>query len=103
MGIRMEGEAIQARESVDIISDGIAMGNIQVPSSGKPIVMMADRQTTGGYAKIGTVIGADIPKLAQAKPGDTLYFSEISIRDAQRIAKKGKRTRNRIYYDLIRL
>jgi biotin-dependent carboxylase-like uncharacterized protein len=83
MGIRLEGEPITANGSTDIISDGIALGSVQVPSSGKPIILLADRQTTGGYAKIATVISADIPLLAQARPGDSLRFRRVTVREAQ--------------------
>lgn len=85
MGFRLEGEKIIHREKAEIISDGIAMGAIQIPGNGQPILMMADRQTTGGYPKIGNVITADLSKLAQAKPGDTLSFRKVSIEEAQEI------------------
>jgi biotin-dependent carboxylase-like uncharacterized protein len=85
MGIRLEGERVASSGAVDIISDGIALGSVQVPSSGKPIILLADRQTTGGYAKIATVISADIPLLAQARPGDSLDFREITVKEAQRL------------------
>lgn len=82
MGCRLEGSGIKHKNKPDIISDGIAMGSIQVPGSGNPIVMMADRQTTGGYAKIATVITPDLWKLAQVRPGDAISFDEISPRQA---------------------
>ena len=85
MGFRLEGKKITHREKAEIISDGIAMGAIQIPGHGQPILMMADRQTAGGYPKIGNVISADLPKLAQAKPGDTLRFQKVSIEEAQEI------------------
>lgn len=82
MGCRLDGPVIQHKNGPDIISDGIAMGSIQVPGNGKPIVMMADRQTTGGYAKIATVITPDLWKLAQAKPGDGINFFGVTPREA---------------------
>jgi allophanate hydrolase subunit 2 len=88
MGVRLEGRAIPSAVGYDIISDGIAAGSVQVPASGKPILLLADRQTTGGYAKIATVITADLPLLAQARPGDSLRFAEVSVRQAQRIARR---------------
>jgi allophanate hydrolase subunit 2 len=60
-------------------------GSIQVPSGGVPIILMADHQTAGGYAKIGTVLSFDLPKLAQARPGDTVHFVRISAEDAQKL------------------
>jgi len=83
MGYRLEGEAIEHRQGSDIISDGIVMGAVQVPGNGKPIILLADRQTTGGYTKIATVISADLPKLGQARPGDQIRFREISVQEAQ--------------------
>lgn len=75
MGYRLEGDVIEHKDKADIISDALCQGAIQVPGHGMPIIMMADRQTTGGYTKIGTVIGPDLCLLAQAKPGDTVTFS----------------------------
>lgn len=83
MGCRMEGPVIQHKESGDIISDGIAFGAIQVPSSGQPIIMLCDRQTTGGYTKIANVISADFRILAQLKTGDKVRFQKVSIQEAQ--------------------
>jgi len=86
MGIKFEGMPIESKQGVDIISDGIAFGSVQIPSSGKPIIMMADRQTTGGYAKIATVIGADLPKLAQMKPFGRVCFDSVSVETAQKLS-----------------
>lgn len=84
MGFRLEGPAVEKAEGSDgnIISDGICFGAIQV-TNGQPIVMMADRQTTGGYPKIGCVIRADLPDLAQRRPGDAIRFSAVSPAGAQ--------------------
>lgn len=84
MGMRFDGEALEFKEGADIISDGATMGSIQVPSNGKPIILMADRQTTGGYTKIGTVIREDIPKLSQATALDKICFENISLEDSQK-------------------
>lgn len=87
MGYTLTGEKIEHKDGADIISDGISMGAIQVPSSGTPIIMMADRQTTGGYTKIANVITADLPKLAQAKPGDVVVFKKSTIEEAHMLLK----------------
>ncbi len=92
MGYRLEGETIETACGSDIISDGIAFGSVQVPSSGKPIILMADRQTAGGYAKIATVCSFDLPVLAQLKPGDTVTFERISVEDAQKLIRQGAGT-----------
>ena len=66
------------------ISDGIPLGAVQVPPDGQPIVMLADRQTTGGYPKIATVISADVPLLAQCTPGQSrVRFEAVSVEEAQ--------------------
>jgi antagonist of KipI len=85
MGYRMEGPEITHRKGADIISTAINFGAIQVPGHGQPIVMMADRQTVGGYTQIGRVITNDLPYLAQMFPGEKVSFKEVSIREAQNI------------------
>ena len=84
MGYRLEGPVIKHKGKADIVSDALCQGAIQVPAHGMPIVMMADRQTTGGYTKIGTVIGPDLALLAQAKPGDSVRF--IGCTEEQAVA-----------------
>ena len=83
MGCRLEGPFIAYKKYADIISDGIALGSIQVPSHGKPIILLADRQTTGGYAKIGTVVSVDIPKLVQRRTDQKIRFTAVSVEEAQ--------------------
>ncbi len=85
MGCRLEGAFIAPKESSDIISDGIAFGSIQVPSHGKPIILLADRQTTGGYAKIATVASVDIPKVVQRKTDHRIHFEAITVQEAQNL------------------
>lgn len=82
MGYRLLGAEIESISGVDIISDGIALGSIQVTPKGMPMVLLADRQTTGGYAKIGTVISTDISKLAQCMPGARVSFKRITVEEA---------------------
>jgi 5-oxoprolinase (ATP-hydrolysing) subunit C len=90
MGIRLSGPAIaHSAKGYNIVSDGIVTGSIQVPGSGEPLILLADRQTTGGYPKIATVITADLPRLAQASPGETLQFERVS-RDEAVAALKGQ-------------
>jgi len=88
MGYRLSGPSIEHEKSADIISDAVPFGGIQVPKSGEPIILMADRQTTGGYTRIGTIISVDLSKVAQLKPGDTIQFDTISINEAQASAIK---------------
>lgn len=88
MGFRLAGPVIETVAGSDIISDGIALGAIQVPSHGQPIIMLADRQTTGGYAKIGTVASVDIPKLVQCRPGKAIRFERITVQHAQELYRE---------------
>ena len=91
MGIRLCGIALRGKNGMDITSDGITFGSIQIARSGMPIILMADHQTTGGYAKIATVISVDLPKLAQARPYDKVMFDIVSIKQAENAAKKEKK------------
>ncbi|MFS0559503.1 biotin-dependent carboxyltransferase family protein [Terribacillus sp. 179-K 1B1 HS] len=83
MGYRLNGPELTHETTADIISEAIPLGGIQVPANGQPIILMADRQTTGGYTRIATVIAADIALLAQAAPGAVIKFEEISVEEAQ--------------------
>ena len=91
MGIRLSGSKIEHKESADIISDGTALGSIQVPSNGQPIILFVDRQTTGGYTKVGTIITADLHKLGKLNYKDKVIFTEVSPKEANDLA--------RAYYD----
>lgn len=88
MGCRLDGAYIAPKETSDIISDGIAFGSIQVPAHGKPIILLADRQTTGGYAKIATVASVDIPKIVQRKTDHKIRFEAITVQEAQELYLK---------------
>lgn len=85
MGIRLDGPEIKPVNGTDIISDATANGAIQIVNEGLPIILMQDRQTTGGYAKIGCIISADLPKAGQLLPGAVIRFVQISVKDAQKI------------------
>lgn len=85
MGYRLEGPEIKHKSEADIVSDGIPLGAVQVPGNCQPIVLMVDRQVTGGYAKIATVITPDIHKLGQMKPGDRMRFREVSLSEGQQL------------------
>ena len=82
MGFRLKGPSIPPEESADIISEPVALGSIQVPNDGNPIILMNDKQTVGGYTKIATVTQLDLSVLAQKKPGEKLIFEWVSIEDA---------------------
>ena len=83
MGYRLEGAPLALETPAELISEAVAFGSVQVPADGKPIVLLADRQTTGGYPKIGQIASVDLPLISQLKPGQQLRFKEISLADAQ--------------------
>ncbi len=83
MGYRLEGAPIERKNLAELISCGLANGTVQVPANGQPIILLADRQTIGGYPIIATVVGADLPLVAQCAPGDRLSFSAVSVDEAQ--------------------
>ena len=97
MGIRLSGEPLKSKNGMDIISDGIVFGSVQVPNSGEPIILTADHQTTGGYAKIATVISVDLPCVAQLSAGDTIEFESVTVKKAEKLAKKQKRFFDNLY------
>ncbi|HJO91817.1 MAG TPA: biotin-dependent carboxyltransferase family protein [Victivallales bacterium] len=83
MGYRLEGPSIKHKQGADIISGAANTGTIQVPEDGKPIILMSDHQTTGGYTRIANVISVDIPLIAQKHPGQNICFEETSVNEAQ--------------------
>jgi antagonist of KipI len=85
MGYRLQGAKLVPREAIEMISEGVSFGTIQVPPDGNPIILMADCQTTGGYPKIAQVASVDLPLLAQMMPGESVRFELISLDDAQRL------------------
>src|SRR4029453_16524170 len=82
MGFRLEGPRLTHARGADIISDATPLGVLQVPASGQPVLLMADRQTTGGYPKIATLISADMPLAGQLAPGDRISFEVCTERQA---------------------
>jgi antagonist of KipI len=82
MGYRLDGPPLAHAGRADILSDATPAGAIQVPASGRPILLMADRQTTGGYPKIAVVIGADLPMAGQLAPGDWIEFKPCTREEA---------------------
>jgi antagonist of KipI len=88
MGARLRGPRITHRGGHDIISDGIALGSVQVPGDGQPIVLLVDRQSTGGYAKVATVCSFDIGRLGQVKPGQRVRFRALSLEQAHEVRRE---------------
>lgn len=89
MGYRLKGtKPLLHKDKAEIASDAIPLGGIQVPNSGEPIILLADRQTTGGYPRIATVISVDVFKIAQLPPGGMIRFERCSIEKAHELYKK---------------
>jgi antagonist of KipI len=85
MGYRLDGPPLYLTSAKEMVSEPVCTGAIQVPPGGQPIVLMVDRQTTGGYPRIAHVITVDLPLMAQLKPGDQVQFTEVSLEEAQRL------------------
>ncbi|RYL95883.1 biotin-dependent carboxyltransferase [Sporolactobacillus sp. THM7-4] len=85
MGARLSGLKLELKKEKSLISSPVSVGTVQVPANGQPILLLQDRQTTGGYPMIAHVISADLPKAAQARPGDKLSFRKVSLEEAQRL------------------
>lgn len=83
MGYRLQSEPIALKKDAEIWSEAVPFGGIQVPHNGQPIILMADRQTTGGYPRIGTVISSDLPKIAQLIPKGEIAFYPTTVEEAQ--------------------
>jgi biotin-dependent carboxylase-like uncharacterized protein len=99
VGCRLTGPRIGHRRGADIVSDGTAFGSVQVSGDGMPIVLMADRGTTGGYTKVATVASADLPRLAQAAPGDRVSFVQVGVGEAQALLRLARAQLDRIARD----
>jgi len=87
MGVRLQGPALAHVGVPEIVSDATVPGSIQVPGSGQPIVLLADAQTAGGYPKIGTVVSADLPRLAAARPGQRVRFAWVDAAAGEALAR----------------
>jgi antagonist of KipI len=86
MGYQLKGPSLEREQETEIISSGVSFGTIQLLPNGQLIVLMADYQTTGGYPRIGHVISAHLPRLAQLRPGDHIQFRLTDIAAAEEMA-----------------
>ena len=82
MGYRLDGVSIERKSMAELVTDALMQGSVQVPGNGKPIVLMTDAQTSGGYPKIATVTTPGVSRLAQARPNDKVHFNRISLAEA---------------------
>lgn len=90
-GYRLTGPAVARADMADILSEAMPWGGIQVPPDGQPILLMADRQTTGGYPLAGVVISADLPRAGQLAPGDSVRFEAVGLAEAHEMAVRRER------------
>jgi antagonist of KipI len=88
MGIRLQGSAIPAPAGGEMISEGVALGAIQVPEAGQPIILFVEQQTTGGYPKLANVISADLHSLAQLRPRNEIRFERVDFAAARALLTK---------------
>ncbi|MNI82631.1 KipI antagonist [compost metagenome] len=91
MGCRLSGPALRLKSPKEYLSEPVSHGTVQVPADGQPIVLLADRQTLGGYPKAAQVISVDLPLLAQAAPGTRIRFAEVSLREAETLLIRQER------------
>jgi antagonist of KipI len=91
MGVRLDGPELKRKEETDLVSEAVAPGTIQVPPGGKPILLLGDCQTIGGYPKIAHVITVDLGIAAQLRAGDSVRFLEVSLQDAHRLLLERER------------
>ncbi|MEJ5364844.1 MAG: biotin-dependent carboxyltransferase family protein [Desulfosoma sp.] len=101
MGMMLDGPRLKHRGAADIVSEGLAFGAVQVPGEGLPFVLLADCPTTGGYAKIATVLSLDLPLLVQTAPGRSLRFQAVDLLEAREAhLKRGYKIRR--FFHLLR-
>ncbi len=103
MGYRLDGHDVEQKNLLDVISDATPVGAVQVARSGKPIIVMRDAQTTGGYPKIAVVTTPDVSRLGQVKPNNIILFSGISVREARVKLLEYKKTLSQLESRLIEL
>ncbi len=90
-GLRLAGEPILANHRRELLTEGIALGAVQVPPDGQPIILFVDQQTTGGYSKIANVIAADLPRVGQLRPRDEVRFQSVKVPDAIELLRQQER------------
>lgn len=85
MGYRLFGPKIELKEKLEMISEEVSVGTIQIPPDGNPIILLADKQTAGGYPKIAHVASVDVQKIVQLKPNEKVTFKKITLKDAEKL------------------
>ncbi|MTT31867.1 5-oxoprolinase/urea amidolyase family protein [Terrilactibacillus sp. BCM23-1] len=100
MGYRLTGPKLNLKEPMELLSEAVSHGTVQVPPNGDPIVLLADRQTTGGYPKIAQVISVDLPIIAQLKPGEQVYFRKIDFSEAEALLLEQEKEIDQLKYSI---
>ena len=85
MGIRLQGPPVALQSGGDMITEGVSLGAVQIPSGGQPIILFVEQQTTGGYPKIANVISADFSSLGQLRPRDEIRFQQVTFEAAREL------------------
>lgn len=88
MGLRLAGAAIERANGRELISEGVALGAVQIPESGQPIILFVEQQTAGGYPKIANVISADFHSLGQLRPRDEVRFERVDWETARSLLRE---------------
>jgi antagonist of KipI len=92
MGLRLEGHSLSLSSPIEMLSEGVTTGTLQLPPDGLPILLLADRQTVGGYPRIATVASVDLPVAAQLRPGATVRFELLTLDESQQLYLQQQRT-----------
>ncbi len=88
MGLRLDGAPLACPGASNMITEGAALGAVQVPAGGQPIILFVEQQTTGGYPKIANVIAADLPSVGQLRPGDEVRFEWVGFETARALLRE---------------
>ena len=88
VGLRLQGTPLDASTSGRMITEGVALGSIQIPQGGQPVILFVEQQTTGGYPKIANVISADLASIGQLRPGDDIRFERVGMREARELVRE---------------
>ena len=88
MGLRLEGAPVAADPGREMITEGVALGAVQVPAGGQPIILFVEQQTTGGYPKIANVISADLHSVGQLRPRDEIRFERVEFETAYSLLRE---------------
>ena len=96
-GLRLACEPLLGTHRGELLTEGIALGAVQVPPDGQPIILFVDQQTTGGYLKIANVIAADLPRVGQLRPRDEIRFQSVGISEAIELSRKQENALNQAF------